>query len=61
LSDHEFVQVSHFDGEPIKFSQEYVDFLKQECPEISDRLAQHVARLFTRDPVPMYEGELKED
>jgi len=25
-----------------------------------DRLAKHFARLFVRDPVPMYEGELLE-
>ena len=29
--------------------------------DIDDRLAEHVARLFHRDPVPSYEGEYFED
>lgn len=28
---------------------------------LDERLAEHVARLFTRDPVPSYEGEHIED
>ena len=37
------------------------DLIKQEAPEIDDSLARHIARLFTRDPVPSYEGEYMED
>ena len=33
----------------------------QENTDIDDRLADHVARLFTRDPVPAYEGEFLEE
>ena len=33
----------------------------QEKTEIDDRLAEHIARLFHRDPVPTYEGEHIED
>ena len=28
---------------------------------IDERLANHIARLFTRDPVPAYEGEFIEE
>ena len=28
---------------------------------LDDRLAEHVAKLFTRDPVPAYEGEFMDD
>ena len=28
---------------------------------IDDRLANHIARLFARDPVPAYEGEFIEE
>ena len=33
----------------------------RENTDIDDRLADHVARLFTRDPVPAYEGEFLEN
>ena len=26
-----------------------------------DRMAEHIARIFSRDPVPTYEGEFMED
>lgn len=42
----------------IRYSQEHFDYLKRECPGISDRFAKHYARVFTRDPIPMYQGEL---
>jgi len=61
ISDHEFVKDEHNDGEEIKFDKEYFDFLKRECPGMSDRLAEHFAKNFIRDPVPMYEGELIDD
>lgn len=61
LSDHEFVTKNVQDSIPIKYSQESFDFLKEQCPELSDKLAVHVAALFSRDPVPMYEGELIDD
>jgi glutamate--cysteine ligase catalytic subunit len=28
---------------------------------MGDRLARHFARIFTRDPIPMYEGELMDE
>lgn len=61
LSDHEFVQESHFNNPQIRYSEEYFQFLKKECPGINDRLARHFARIFTRDPIPMYEGELVDE
>ena len=30
-------------------------------PDIDSRLAEHIARLFARDPVPTYEGEYIEE
>ena len=47
------------DAEPIRFSDEYKQELIQDG--VDDRLAEHVAKLFTRDPVPAYEGEFMED
>ena len=32
-----------------------------ENPDIDDRLAEHIARMFFRDPVPAYEGEFIEE
>ena len=61
LSDHEFVQDSHNNGDKIRYSQEYLDDIKKGCPNISDRLAQHFAEIFTRDPIPAYEGEFLEE
>lgn len=61
LSDHEFVKDELFDVPEIKHSAEHYEFIKSELPDISDRLARHVAKLFTRDPIPMYEGELLEE
>ena len=47
------------DAEPIRFD----DAHKQELMEdgVDDRLAEHIAKLFTRDPVPAYEGEFMEE
>jgi len=60
ISNHEYVKDEHNDGVQIRYKQEYKDFLMQNC-EIESRLAEHVARLFTRDPIPAYEGEFIED
>jgi len=61
ISDHENVLDSCNDAIPIKYDQAHFDLIKEELPDISDRLAAHVARLFARDPVPAYEGEFIED
>jgi hypothetical protein len=36
--------------------EEHKQLLKDNT-DIDDRLAEHIARLFVRDPVPSYEGE----
>ena len=59
ISDHEFVKDEHMDTMPIKYLNEYKETLIKEG--LSERLAEHVARIFTRDPVPAYEGEFIED
>lgn len=56
ISDHKYVKDEHNDAIPIKYNQEFKNLLIKET-NIDDRLAEHVARLFTRDPVPSYEGE----
>lgn len=60
ISSHEFVKDSHNDAEPIRFDPEHKKMI-QEDTEIDDRLAEHIAKMFTRDPVPAYEGEFMED
>lgn len=61
ISDHQFVNHNLSDTPQIRFEQAYFDLIKQEAPDIDDSLARHVARLFTRDPVPSYEGEYIEE
>ena len=56
ISNHEYVKDAHFDAEPIKYNEDYKDFLKRETG-LDDRMTEHIARLFARDPVPSYEGE----
>ena len=40
----------------INYFEEHNQLLKDNT-DIDDRLAEHIARLFVRDPVPSYEGE----
>lgn len=58
ISDHEYVKDEHMDTMPVKYDNEHKEFLVNEG--LSDRLANHIARIFTRDPVPAYEGEFVE-
>ena len=60
ISNHQFVLDEHNNGIPIKYSEEHKKIL-QEDSAIDDRLAEHIARLFARDPVPSYEGEFIEE
>lgn len=60
ISNHEYVKDSHNDGIQINYSQEHKDMLLS-VEGIDDRLANHIARLFARDPVPAYEGEFIEE
>lgn len=60
ISNHQYVQDSHNDATPIKFFEEHKQLLKDNT-DIDDRLAEHIARLFVRDPVPSYEGEHIQD
>ena len=59
ISDHEFIKDELMDTMPIKYQSSFKELLVNEG--VSDRLAEHVARIFTRDPVPAYEGEFLED
>ena len=58
ISDHQYVLDEHQDAIQIPMNQEYRELLGKD---IDDRLANHIARLFTRDPVPTYEGEFIEE
>lgn len=60
ISNHGYVKESHQDGKTLRFNPEYKELLMKEAG-IDDRLAEHVAKLFTRDPVPAYEGEFIKD
>jgi hypothetical protein len=59
ISDHEFVKDEYMDTIPIPHNEDFKEILMQDG--LSKRLAEHVARIFTRDPVPAYEGEFVED
>jgi len=41
---------------PINYKMEYKEHLLNNS-DIDSRLAEHIARLFARDPLPAYEGE----
>lgn len=58
ISNHEYVKDSHNDGAQIKYDEEHKKLLLES--NIDDRLANHISRLFVRDPVPSYEGEFVE-
>lgn len=59
ISNHGYVRDCHNDSKPIKYDEDYKKMLMAEG--VDTRLAEHVARLFTRDPVPSYEGEHMQD
>lgn len=56
ISNHAYVKEEHFDAFPIRYNPEHKKFL-QEKGGLDERLANHIARIFSRDPVPSYEGE----
>ena len=59
LSKHEFVDhKKHNDATAVPTEPIYVEMLKKEG--IDEVLANHVASLFTRDPIPAYSFELGE-
>jgi len=58
LSDHQYVKEHHLDGTPLKINQEFVDFLGSENVE-GERLKNHIASLFSRDPIPAYSNEFE--
>lgn len=59
ISNHQYVKDEHNDGIQIKYDPEHKKLLQESC-DVDDRLAEHISRLFTRDPVPSYEGEFIE-
>ena len=60
ISKHQYVPDEVHDVKPIAYSQEHKQLL-MENSEIDDRLAEHVAKMFSRDPIPAYEGEFLEE
>ena len=60
ISNHEYVLDQHNDGPEIKSNKEYKKILQKQ-DDIDDRLAEHIATLFARDPVPSYEGEYMDE
>ena len=59
LSDHEYAPDTLNDGAPIRYDPEHKAMLEEGG--VSGRMAEHIAKLFVRDPVPAYEGEFIED
>ena len=60
ISNHEYIKDSHNDGVQTKYDPKHKKLLEEHI-EKDDRLTEHIARLFTRDPVPAYEGEFIEE
>ena len=58
LSNHEFVQDKHNDGQQLSVNSEHVDFLMNEV-KCDARLTNHIASIFVRDPIPSFSIELK--
>ena len=56
ISNHEYVKDHHMDTKPIRYNNEHKKILLENS-DIDERLAEHISRLFARDPVPSYEGE----
>ena len=60
ISNHQYVKDGHNDAVPLKYDEEHKKLL-MEASDIDERLADHISRLFVRDPVPSYEGEFIEE
>ena len=60
ISNHQYVKDGHNDGFPINYDEDHKKLLRELDSDIDDRLAEHISRLFARDPVPAYEGEFIE-
>lgn len=60
ISSHEYVTDNMNDGLKIKFDEAHKSTLMKDGG-LDERLAEHIAKLFTRDPVPAYEGEFMDD
>jgi glutamate--cysteine ligase catalytic subunit len=60
ISNHQYVKDGHNDATPLKYDPEHKKIL-MEASDIDERLADHISRLFVRDPVPSYEGEFIEE
>lgn len=58
LSNHEFVLDKHNDGKPLDINPEHMDFLQNEV-KCDARLANHIASIFVRDPIPSFSVEIK--
>ena len=56
ISNHDYVTVSCNDSTPIKFSDQHKQLIMEQTGA-DEKMAEHIARLFARDPVPTYEGE----
>lgn len=60
ISNHEYVTDALNDGGKVRFDEAHKEMLMKDGG-LDGRLAEHVAKLFTRDPVPAYEGEFMDD
>ena len=58
LSNHEYVKGKYFDTPQYKVNPLHMEKLKRA--ELDERLAFHIASLFTRDPIPTYSNEIDE-
>ena len=59
ISDHEYVPDELNDTVEIGYDPKHVELLQKAG--VDKKLAEHVARLFKRDPIPAYEGEFMDD
>ena len=59
ISNHSYVKDKHNDSAQIDFDENHRKILMDGG--IDRRLAEHISKLFKRDPVPSYEGEYLEE
>ena len=58
LSNHAYVKPDYNDATPIPTSQKHINYLREQ--NVDERLANHVATLFSRDPIPAFSSEFEE-
>ena len=59
ISSHPYVQQHHIDTQPLEPKQEHLDML--HGAGVPERLAYHIAQLFVRDPMVIFDNAVELD